>query len=132
MKPFPIEIIDLDFTYIEIYDNYIISQIKEGLVFEKKHLEIFHEVFQKYFGNKPFVSIADRKFDYSIKPNLYQEEHFPSLLGIGVICYNEASYNISLFEKTFFDGKFESFYNIEDCKLWAEKLIERYKKKAGL
>ncbi|GHC63621.1 hypothetical protein SAMN05421855_102755 [Ulvibacter litoralis] len=129
MKPSPIEIIDLDFTYIEIHEHFLISQIKEGIVFEKKHLEKFYQLFETYYTDKPFVSIADRRFDYTIKHNLYQEEYFPTLLGIGVICYTDASYNISVFEKNFFKGKFESFYNIEDCKTWAEKLVEQYKKK---
>lgn len=132
MQLFPTEIIELDFTYIEVYENYIISQIKEGVEFEKKHLDKFLTIFETYYSNRPFVSIADRKYNYTIKPNLYQEKNFPTLLGIGVICYNDISYNTSLFEKNFFDGKFESFYNIEDCKLWAEKVIERYHKKAGL
>ncbi|WP_290629179.1 hypothetical protein [Altibacter sp.] len=116
----------MDFTTIEIHQHYIVSQIKEGVDFEQKHLEAFYEVFETYFSGRPFVSIADRKNDYTINPNLLKDSRFKNLLGIGVVCYSEASYKNALFEKTFFKGKFETFYEMEACKEWALQLVEAY------
>ncbi|PKA84271.1 hypothetical protein ATE92_2451 [Ulvibacter sp. MAR_2010_11] len=121
-----IEKIELDFTSIEIYENYLISRIKEGLVFEEAHLRQFYVIFEKYFAGKPFVSIADRKNDYTIDPNLLRDSRFSNLLGIGVICYSDASFNTALFEKTFFKGAFEPFYSLDDCISWALDLIHQY------
>ncbi|RMA64192.1 hypothetical protein [Ulvibacter antarcticus] len=125
MKSTPLATLDIDFATVKIYEHYVISQIKEGIVFEKKHLAKFHEIFETYYTGKPFVSIADRKNDYTIKPNMYMEQKFPSLVGIGVICYSEASYNISLFEQKFFKGNFSAFYSLKECISWAESIITK-------
>lgn len=132
MRPFIVKKIDLDFTCIEIHEHYLVSQIKEGLVFDQRHLDKFYEIFETYYSGIPFVSIADRKYDYTINPNLLRDSRFPNLLGIGVVCYSEASYQTALFEKTFFKGPFQPFYSMETCIAWAKELVEAYKKKADL
>ncbi|MCW8981375.1 hypothetical protein [Altibacter sp.] len=128
MKPSIVKKIKLDFASIEIHQHYMISQIKEGLDFEQPHLEAIYEIFETYFSGRPFVSIADRKNDYTINPNLLKDTRYKNLLGIGVVCYSEASYNNALFEKTFFKGKFEPFYEMEACKEWALQLVEDFNK----
>jgi len=132
MKSLILKKIDLDFAKVDIYENYLISQIKEGVIFEKQQLIQFYEIFELYYSGKPFVSIAERKYDYSINPNLLSESLFSNLLGIGEVCYSKASYKTALFEQKFFKGNFEPFYTIEECKKWAENLIVAYNKKAGL
>jgi len=126
MKSPLLERIDLDFAQIEIYKSYVISQIKEGVSFDEKHLIQIYSVFETYFSGRPFVSIADRKFDYTINPNLLTDTKFPNLLGIGVVCYSEASYNTALFEKEFFKGAFEVFYSMKACKTWCTTLLKQY------
>jgi hypothetical protein len=132
MKPSIVKKIDLDFTCIEIHEHYLISQIKEGLVFEQHHLDKFFEIFDTYFAGKAFVSIADRKNDYTINPNLLRDSRYDNLLGIGVVCYSKSSYETALFEKSFFKGPFEVFYSMQEAIEWAAGLIEAYKKKADL
>ncbi len=121
-----LEIIELDFAHIEIYENHIISQIKEGITFEEEHLDQVYNLFKTYFSEKPFISIADRKFDYTIDPNLLRNSKFENLLGIGVVCYSEASYKTALFEKEFYNGVFEIFYSLEDCQNWSRSLLKQY------
>ena len=132
MKPSLVKKIALDFTMLEIHEDYLISQIKEGLVFEQHHLDKFYKVFDTYFAGKSFVSIADRKNDYTIDPNLLRNSRHENLLGIAVVCYSEASFKTALFEKSFFKGPFEPFYSLEESIVWSKELIEKNKKKADL
>ena len=124
MKTSILKIIQLDFARIEIYENLIVSQIKEYTAFEEEHLEQMYTLFETYFSEKPFISIADRKFDYTINPNLLSRSKFKNLLGIGVVCYSEASYNTALFEKEFYKGVYEVFYSMEDCQKWSKSLLK--------
>ena len=124
MKAPILKIIQLDFARIEIYENLIVSQIKEFTAFEEEHLEQMYTLFETYFSDKPFISIADRKFDYTINPNLLSRSKFKNLLGIGVVCYSEASYNTALFEKEFSKGVYEVFYSMEDCQNWSKSLLK--------
>lgn len=126
MAAFDVLNIELDFTSVEIHENYMISQIKEGIDFKQKHLDQFYKLFETYYHDKPFISIADRKYDYTIDPNLFRDSSFRNLLGIGVVCYTESSFKTAQFEKTFFKGKFEPFYSMEDCLQWAEELVKSH------
>ena len=40
-----LKIIDLDFVSIEVYPNFLITTIKEGVVFDTNELEIIYQVF---------------------------------------------------------------------------------------
>lgn len=132
MKPVLIKNIRLDFAKIEIYNDFLISQISEGLAFEEEHLQKFYAVFETYFQGRPFVSIADRKNDYTINPTLLRDARFSNLLGIGVVCYSKPSYNTAQFERQFYKGPFEAFYSMDKCLTWASQLVENHKKKADL
>jgi hypothetical protein len=121
--------LELEFTKVEIHEHFMISQIKEGIDFKQEHLDQFYKLFEIYYSDKPFVSIADRKYDYTIDPNLLRDSRFKNLLGIGVVCYSEGSYQTALFEKNFFKGPFQPFYSLEDCIEWANTLITSHHRK---
>ncbi|MGJ8665844.1 MAG: hypothetical protein ACSHW7_05720 [Patiriisocius sp.] len=116
--------INLDFVQIELYDKFLISTIKEGVVFEKQHLHTFYEIFDNYFPNRPFGYIANREFDYTVNPTCYlQPSDFPNLRGIAICCRNESSAAIAKFEKKFYQRPMEIFFDIESSKNWVEKII---------
>lgn len=122
----------LGFAEIGLYENYVVSSINEGVVLDENHLAELFEIFDSYYKDRPFVSIANREHDYTIDPNLLRDNKHPFLLGIAVICYNESSMEIANFEKKFYSGKYEIFGTIEDAVEWANELIKNYIKKAGL
>lgn len=124
--------IELDFASIALFETYAISTIKEGVSLKQNQLKQFFEIFSEYYHEKPFISIANRKFDYSIDPNLLKTNKHPGILGIGVVCYNKHSRETATFEKTFYKGPFEIFDTIEDAIVWANELLTQYQKKAGL
>lgn len=123
--------IDLDFVTVKLFDSFVISSIKEGVSLKKKQLNELFEIFNLYYEDIPFVSIANREFDYSIDPNLLKTKSHPSIVGIAVVCYNDRSKEMAQFEKNFYPGPFEIFENIKEAIVWAKQLIKD-NKKAGL
>ncbi|GAB5399417.1 MAG: hypothetical protein Aureis2KO_10020 [Aureisphaera sp.] len=118
------KIIELDFATFELYDRFIVSTINEGVVFDLPHLEKLKEIFNTYYPEKPFISIANRKFDYTINPTcLLHSDLFPNLLGIGVVCYTKSALETATFEKKFYKGSLEIFSDMDECMKWAEGKI---------
>ena len=68
-----LKIINLDFVSIEIYPNFLITTIKEGVVFDTNELEIIYQVFENQFPNTNFGLIANRVHDYTVNPTCYLE-----------------------------------------------------------
>ena len=122
------KVITLDFAVLELYQDYIVSTINEGVSFDLPHLEEISEVFIRNYPKKPFVSIANRINDYTINPTcLLHSTIFPNLIGIGVVAYSKSALETAKFEKKFYKGTLEVFDSFEDCINWAKKLISAYK-----
>ena len=121
----------LKFADIEVFEHFIISTIFEGVTFGKKELDDLFNVFSTYYTDRPFVSIANRKYDYTIDPNLLTINH-PDLLGIAVVCYTKTAKEIAQFEQKFYEGKYEIFSSVDEAKEWSITQLEDYLKKAGL
>ncbi len=130
----PLKVIELDFATLELFDNYIISTINEGVAFDLPHLEKFSEIFNTHYAGKPYVSIANRRYDYTINPTcLLQADLFSNLLGIGVVYYTQSALETVHFEKNFYKGTLEAFSSLEECLSWTQNLLEVHKNKnAGL
>ncbi len=121
--------IDLSFAEVELYPDYVISSIKPGVFFDFKHLEELSTVFKSHFKSRPFISVADRKFEYSINPSCLLESDFiPNLLGIAVVCHTPAAYTAAKFEKQFYDNPFKVFHNLENALDWGKELLAANRK----
>ena len=118
------KIIELDFTYLELHLDFVISSIKEGVVFDNEHREQLFAIFDTYYKQKNFGYISDRKFDYTINPTSYlKSQTYKNLVGYAVHCYSDSNYATAMFEKRFYDRAFAAFYSLEECKNWVKKLI---------
>ena len=124
--------IRLDFVEVEIFEHFVVSTIDEGVTFGKTQLDELFELFSTYYKDRPFVSIANRKNDYTIDPNLLSTKKHPELIGIAVVYYTKAAKDIATFEKKFYPGNFEVFKSLSAAKQWSLELLEDHLKKAGL
>ena len=120
--------LDIGFAQFELYDDYLIGTIKEGIVFNSFHLIKFHAIFDEHYSNRPFGYISNRKYDYTIDPTCYFDvsNYSDRLVGIAVLCFSEASYNNAIFAKQFMQRSQEPFYNEEDCVQWIQGLLSKY------
>lgn len=122
--------LDIGFARFDLYDDYLIGTIKEGIVFNTFHLVKFHEIFDQHYSNRPFGYISNRKYDYTIDPTCYFDvsNYSDRLVGIAVLCFSEASYNNAIFAKQFLQRPQEPFYTEEECVNWIEELLTSYKR----
>ena len=128
----PSKTIILEFVTIQIQEHFVISTIEEGVTIDDAKLNKMFEIFTLYYKHRPFVSIANRAYDYTIDPNLLSNYKHPELLGIAVVCHTDAAKKTALFEQKFYDGQFEIFDSIEEAKEWSLQLLEDHLKNAGL
>lgn len=118
------KIVQLDFVQVELYDNYLIATVKEGVVFDTKHLDAFYEIFDSYYPDTPFVYIANRKNDYSVNPTCYMKSSkYPNLVGMAMMCYTKPSMKNAEFEKKFYEKPFEVFESMEKAISWASIIV---------
>tara|TARA_B100001146_G_scaffold222761_1_gene235817 strand:+ start:28677 stop:29063 length:387 start_codon:yes stop_codon:yes gene_type:complete len=116
--------INLDFITLSLYPTYLVSTIKEGVLFDIPQLEILETLFDTHYPDTNFVIIADRKFDYTINPTCYMEvSKYEKLKGIAVVCYNDASEKIAHFEEKFYKKPFQVYRNLKSAEVWAEGIL---------
>lgn len=100
---------------IEVYPSFLITTIKEGVVFDTNELEIIYQVFENQFPNKDFGLIANRVNDYTVNPTCYLESSkYKRLKAMAILCHEETSYLNAQFEKTFYKD-LEAFYTLEEA-----------------
>lgn len=98
MKPF--KIVDEEIAYLEMYDDFVISSIKDGITFDVEELNWFVMILDKYYPNKKFGYISNRIYDYSLNPTTYFTlAMYEKLNAMAIVCYSEAATKTALFEK---------------------------------
>ncbi len=122
--------LDIGFAHFDIFENYLIATINEGVVFDTPHLKKFQTVFEKYYPNKPFGYISDRKNDYTINPTCYIEATSfpPKIVGMATLCYSEISYKNATFAERFLVWPHKAYYTMEECQKWITEMLEKHKK----
>ena len=125
----PFKIIDEDIAYLEMYDDFVISSIKDGITFDVEELNWFVMILDKYYPNKKFGYISNRIYDYSLNPTTYLTSSFHDRLSaLAIVYYSEIGRETALYKKSFFIKPFSVFDDIEEGKNW----VLNIKKIAGL
>ncbi|MAZ73388.1 MAG: hypothetical protein CMC70_09600 [Flavobacteriaceae bacterium] len=120
----PHKTIVLSFTTLTIYDNFLVSTIHEGKLFDTPQLEQLQEIFDIYFPAKNFGFIANRKYDYTVNPVCYTNTSaIDRMVGMAVLCYSDANYQTAKFTKPFFRKPLEAFFSFKECEDWINQLL---------
>ena len=123
--------IELKDTNLQFYSNYVISNVKEDVVFENYHVNQILRICNVVFGNKPYVYISNRKVAYNVNPTIYFGlKDLDDLAGIAIVTNELSGQKTAQFEKQFSPVPFDIFTNMEEAVSWAESLLK--KNKAGL
>ncbi|MBL87778.1 MAG: hypothetical protein CMO82_14135 [Winogradskyella sp.] len=116
------------FADIFIFKGYVISEIKEGVVFSwEEHAKIIVKdvtSFTKTDGSN-LVYLSHRVNSYSLKPMdwLYFYKNSFNLKGYGVIGYNSFSFLNTVVENLFFSKKIRRFGDLETAVQWAKSRV---------
>lgn len=115
--------IELEFTILEFHKKFVISRVREGVVFSKKQVEDLIEVCSDFYKSKKFVYISQRVNSYNVDPTVYLNIYrVKNLVGIAIVSEMASSINMANFEKSFSKVPFSVFIEMEDALDWVEEL----------
>ncbi|WP_299437691.1 hypothetical protein [uncultured Aquimarina sp.] len=117
---------DLNIGSFYFYNNFLVSEIKEGITLSIENSSKLFELVKTYYGNKtPFFYIANRKNSYSFVPTGHYKfvELFPNGKGFAVVAYDSTSIRIAKFEKSFINAPTGIFSNLKEAIEWGKGLI---------
>lgn len=124
---------DLAYTQVFIFDDFLVSQIRQGVTITPAHNDKLKEIINVHFTNKSLVYISNRCFSYAVDPLTYVEtSKIHNLLGIAIVSKKKIALNNALLEKNFYEKPFEIFETISEAIDWVQNIIiaqENLKKK---
>jgi hypothetical protein len=121
------EIRECEFGVFYFFDGLVISEIKEGVVFNwamaQKVIDAAYEVIGR---DTPIAYISNRINNYSVVAadwlKFYIHRH--QLEFYSVVSYNKSGFASLILEKTFFRNNIQQFSNLEDAIEWSMAKIE--------
>ena len=116
------EIREYEFGVFYFFDGLVISEMKEGEVFDwsiaEKIIRVAYEVLGK---DKPIAYISNRIHNYSVVPTdwlkFYKHRH--QLEFYSIVAYNNSGLASVVLERMFFRNKIRQFSNLEDAIKWS-------------
>lgn len=117
--------LELDFSSLEFFDHYVISRLKDGVVFDKPQVEKLAQVLREHYQGRKFVYISQRVNNYSVNPIIYLKlEDAENFCGIAIVSQRTSALNTAAFEKNFARVPFEVFLELKDAIAWAIKKVK--------
>lgn len=109
-----------------IFDDFIINQIKEGVVVEPSHNEELNNIIKEHFSGKDMVYISNRVKSYSVNPLIYTEtESIPNLIAIAMIPKTDVMRKNAEYERNFYDKPYEIFDSLTEAIIWVQQVLEK-------
>lgn len=122
----PQKILELEFSHLKFYDHYVISQLKEDVVFDRPQVQELIQVCNAFFKGRKYVYISHRVHNYNVNPTIYlQLQEAKNLSGIAIVSQKTSSLNMAAFEKNFAKVPFEVFLKLKDAKEWAIPKVKK-------
>lgn len=119
-----IKYINLEDCEVFIFDEFIINQVKEGVVIEPKHNDILNDIVQEFFSGKNMVYVSNRAKSYSVNPLIYPEaEKIPNLIAIAMIPKTTTMRKNAEYEKKFYEKPYEIFDGLKEAIKWVDRII---------
>ena len=106
---------------IEIYEDYMIAQLNEGITLNIESVQEIILVAEKHFTEKPFTYITIRKNSYAVDPMLYLKVFEIENLKAIAIVYEKFidNHNVKI-EKHFFNKPMNIFKTLPEAVSWAK------------
>lgn len=116
-----------EFCEIEVYDNYIVVVIYEGINLTPDKNDVLLSIATKYFKNAYFGYITHRINSYSVDPSIYYEtSKIKNLIAFAVVSSKQIDVTNSKLEKIFYKNPFKHFIELEDAITWVKKEVSKY------
>lgn len=107
-----------------IFDNFLITQIREGITITPEHNQELRQIIDLHFSNKNVVYISNRYFSYAVDPLTYLEtSKIHNLLAIAIVTDSDISKSNALLESMFYKKKFAIFPTLSEAMGWVNGVI---------
>ncbi len=118
------EIMELEFGQVRIFQNILIAELNEGVLFNANNNSELLRIGNEVFENRPYGYISLRKNSYAVDPLVYREAALAeNLKAIAVVSENELiKLNAHNVERQFYkdSGSFEVFDNLDEAINWIQ------------
>ncbi|SHI50610.1 hypothetical protein SAMN04488096_102155 [Mesonia phycicola] len=117
----PFKIIEDKIGKLRLYENYIITEINEDVVFDIEELNWLKMNIDTYYPKsiENIGYISNRINNYNIVPtNYYLSNLYNKVKTIAMVCYSDTSVQAALYEKSFQEKPFQVFRNLNDAIDW--------------
>lgn len=124
---------NFSFCRAEIYNDYILTIMKEGITVIPKYNDLLLMASEQYYKNKPFVYISNRVNSYSVNPKIHLEmSKIPNLIGFAVISNEPLQKLQARLEQSMFEKDFRLFESRKLAIEWKDSIIQNYLSKNPL
>ncbi|GLB50108.1 STAS/SEC14 domain-containing protein [Neptunitalea lumnitzerae] len=117
---------NLDEVVLYIYDYFVLSVVKEGVMIDKNLCLRAMNIFTDHFGeDKPFAYITLRENSYSVDPTVYFTlRNQKNLKAFAVISKKEIDFFNFKIEKFFFkQPNMKIFYDKKSAFMWVNNIL---------
>ncbi len=120
-------ILSYEFCKVEIYNNYIVVVMFEGITLTPEKNDVLLSIATKYFKNSSFGYITNRIHSYSVVPSIYFEtSKIENLVAFAVVSSKQINVTNTQFEKIFYKNPFRHFIELEDAISWVNNEVAKY------
>lgn len=116
----------LSFTKLSFFENYVISEIKEGCYLTRELFEYILVELDAYYGSsKKYVYISLRKSDFNVNPVDYLNcTSNDNLIALAIVTETDSKKKTAEFEKKFITKNVGIFNTLKEAIHWAEDLVQ--------
>jgi hypothetical protein len=123
----PYSKIEFSFGSYFFLDNYIISELNEGIHFDWQKIEEVISAIAEFYGDHFKIGyISNRINSYSVNPqlwvNFYEEYNF--IVASAVVAYNDFNYMNASLEKHFSKNSVKRCHSLDEAINWMSNLKE--------
>ncbi len=123
-----IKTIELEFTTLKFYKDFVVSEIKEDVVLDQNNTDELVKACSGIYKGEKFIYISQRFNSYNVDPTIYVNlEKTTNLWGIAIVSENAAALKMAIFEKNFAKFPFEIFNEFEQALTWAKEVLSKEK-----
>lgn len=114
-----------DFCRINIYNQYMVVEINEGVHLTPEHNTVLVNLVDTYYKSRPFVYITNRIHSYTVDASIYIEtSKIKNLIGFAVVSQTVSNDAIEAIVNLFKPHPFKVFTDLKTALNWAKALLK--------
>ncbi len=117
------------FSFGDFYllDNFIISELKEGIHFDWDKIQEVIGMLIDHYGEHPRIGhVSNRVYSYSIEPQLWLDfyKQYNFIVASAIISYTDLNYLNATIEKHFAKSSLKRCFSLDEAISWMNSIEE--------